>query len=171
MKEKNLQKLISIATLTYYHLFNFTRIAIILVSGTEDRRMAMESCTSLTLVPILENLTMAKLREEVDSIILMEIFMSASGEMIKLMVMASILLAVVFCMKESGRMICEMEEEKKLGLMEPPSKAAFLIIRKMERVSLFAQMDQAMLESSEITESVDRESCDMQMEESIKVDG
>ena len=109
MKEKNLQKLIFIATLTYYHLFNFTRIAIILVSGTEDRRMVMVSCISLTLVPILENSTMVKLREEVDSIILMEIFMSASGEMIKLMVMASILPVVVFCMKESGKMICEYE--------------------------------------------------------------
>ena len=55
-----------------------------------DKKMAMEKSISPTPAPTLANLIKEKLKERVDYIIQMEIFLLATGETIKPMVMANI---------------------------------------------------------------------------------
>ena len=84
---------------------NFIKIVIILVNGIIVKKMDTEKFIFLIIALIVVNLTMEKLKEKVDYIIQIQIFILETGEKIKLMDMVNILQEMEPLMKDNGKMI------------------------------------------------------------------
>ena len=81
------------------------------VSGKEDSEMDLENKLGLMVLSTLENGEKTELTEREDSFMWMEIYMMVFGQMIKLMVLEYTNMSMELNMKESGKMIFNMEKE------------------------------------------------------------
>ena len=76
-----------------------------MVNGIIVKKMDTEKFIFLIIALIVVNLTMEKLKEKVDYIIQIQIFILETGEKIKLMDMVNILQEMEPLMKDNGKMI------------------------------------------------------------------
>ena len=83
---------------------------------------------------------------KVNSGMLMEIFMKATGRTIKQMDMGCTNMLTVQSTLVNGRMTCNMDEDKKLGLMAPSMKVSIMKVKSMGRVLINGSMDLRTLE-------------------------
>ena len=93
------------------HLINSKQELYIKVSGKEDSEMDLENKLGLMVLSTLENGEKTELTEREDSFMWMEIYMMVFGQMIKLMVLEYTNMSMELNMKESGKMIFNMEKE------------------------------------------------------------
>ena len=83
---------------------------------------------------------------KVNSGMLMEIFMKATGRTIKQMDMGCTNMLTVQSTSVNGRMTCNMDEDKRLGLMAPSMKVSIMKVKSMGRVLINGSMDLRTLE-------------------------
>ena len=83
---------------------------------------------------------------KVNSGMLMEIFMKATGRTIKQMDMGCTNMLTVQSTLVNGRMTCNMDEDKKLGLMAPSMKVSIMKVKSMGRELINGSMDLRTLE-------------------------
>ena len=83
---------------------------------------------------------------KVNSGMLTEIFMKATGRTIKQMDMGCTNMLTVQSTLVNGRMTCNMDEDKKLGLMAPSMKVSIMKVKSMGRVLINGSMDLRTLE-------------------------
>ena len=83
---------------------------------------------------------------KVNSGMLTEIFMKATGRTIKQMDMGCTNMLTVQSTSVNGRMTCNMDEDKRLGLMAPSMKVSIMKVKSMGRVLINGSMDLRTLE-------------------------
>lgn len=83
---------------------------------------------------------------KVNSGMLTEIFMKATGRTIKQMDMGCTNMLTVQSTLVNGRMTCNMDEDKRLGLMAPSMKVSIMKVKSMGRVLINGSMDLRTLE-------------------------
>ena len=67
---------------------------------------------------------------------LTEIFMKATGRTIRQMDMGCTNMLTVQSTSVNGKMICNMDEDKRLGPMAPSMKVSIMKVKSMERVHI-----------------------------------
>ena len=77
---------------------------------------------------------------KVNSGMLTEIFMKATGRTIRQMDMGCTNMLTVQSTSVSGRMICNMDEDKRPGPMAPSMKVNIMKVKNMERVHINGSM-------------------------------
>lgn len=108
---------------------------------------------------------------EVDSSMLTVMFMTESGKMTKLMVMAIIITLMEPVMKVNGTRTSSMARVKRSGLTVPTTKVSILMERSMDKACSTGQMDLLTMASSLTTTFKATESTPGLMAESIKDNG
>ena len=112
--------------------------------------MDLESRFGLMEPNMKDNGIMGKLMAEVNSLMLMVMFMRETGEMTKHLDMEFISIITVQSIKENGSMIISMEKEFNHGLMEVNTRDIMNKAKRMEKVNILGEMAVTSLEIGKI---------------------